>query len=141
VSAPARSVPSCVVRHPWPDELPRIADAFPLLDWRKPMQLQVLVAPCERERIVGVAALLSSKDKEPAAILMLSVRARFSATDAVGELLAAALAAARASGESRVAFGRPLQEGDPLIPVLARACFVGAASEQGSRFSLQLAVP
>lgn len=92
------STPPTVARPPWPDELPRLADAFPGLALTRPLHLRVLTVPATAgspERLVGVAALAAPAEGKLDATLAFAVRPRFVATEHTHELLAAILAAAR----------------------------------------------
>lgn len=132
-------VPDCVVRPPWPDELPRVAEAFPALGWQEPMHLHVLVVIGVPERLVGVAAVRPPAEKDRPAELSLIVRPRHLPTPRADELLAAALATAHSLGVRAIELGRPIAPNDPRRAVLKRAGFRFDPAEQGDRTVCDLA--
>lgn len=120
---------SPVVRPPWPDELARLADAFPGLQWSTPLHLRVLAVPATAvspERLVGLAAVAEPAPGAVEAVLFLRVRARFAATRATDFLLAEAIALARGLGASMLSTGR-FAGPDPREAALLRAGFAGTA--------------
>ena len=119
------STPPTVVRPPWPDELPRLADAFPGLAFTRPLHLRVLAVPATAgspERLVGVAALAAPAEGKPDATLAFVVRPRFVATEHTRELLAAILAAAREERFSSIVTHAPA-DATPRIDLLRAAGF------------------
>jgi hypothetical protein len=119
---------SATARPPWPDELPRIADAFPDLKWTEPLHLRVLVVPATAtlpERLVGVAALAEPVPGATEAALFLRIRPRFIDTPANDALLSEAVALAKAAGARTLITGQ-LSTPDPREPGLRRAGFASA---------------
>lgn len=87
----------CEVRAPWPDELPRLASAFPGAPWHQPLLLRVMVAKRPHERIVGLGALTMQTPAPDSTTLFIAIRARFAAHAATDEMIAEILASARNS--------------------------------------------
>lgn len=94
MSTPAIPVPPVTVRPPWPDELPRLTDAFPALGWRQPMELRVLATTLPPERLVGIAALRLPGKKDDPLTLLLVVRPRFANATELAQLATALLSCA-----------------------------------------------
>ena len=85
--------PPLEVRPPWPDELPRLVEAFPGLTLDRPCDLRVLVVTAGTgtvERLVGLAALTGPAAGKAEARLIFAVRPRFAGT--AGQLLSEILA-------------------------------------------------
>jgi hypothetical protein len=132
------NVPSTVVRLPWPDELPRLADAFPGLNSTGPRHLRVLVVVPEAnhpERLVGLAALAEPAPGTTTATLLLRIRARFTDTAAADALLAEAKLVAVGLGVCGLSTTR-IAGSDPREPVLRRAGFT--AADEGKTWHLEL---
>lgn len=120
------------VRPPWPDELPRLADAFPGLAFTRPLHLRALAVPATAqspERLVGVAALAAPAEGKSVATLAFAVRPRFVATEHARELLAAILAVAREENFSALVTRTPA-EPSPHADLLRAADF-SPTSETG----------
>ncbi len=131
--------PATVIRHPWPDELARLFEAFPEVAARGPTDYLVLVTCAPNERLVGVAALRRRSDSTPAdpaapAPLRWSVRPRFAAESV--RLLRAALAHARHAGLSAVQCETTGDETGAAEPSLAEAGFVCSRTEELWRIPL-----
>ena len=131
-------IPPAAVRPPWPDELPRLADAFPGLKWSTPLHLRVLVVPAAAaspERLVGLAAVAESAPGATEAALILRVRARLADSPATDALLAEAIALARGLGARTLITGQPAGP-DPREPALSRAGFT--ATDDGKSWRIML---
>lgn len=126
-------VPPIIVRSPWPDELPRLAEAFPTLRWRRAMHLHVLATGGEIERLVAVSAVCPAPADREVATLSLLARPRFAATAAFDALLAAALGVARERGVRELEFEPLLAPADDRVPALQRAGFALTPVEHGVR--------
>lgn len=127
------SPPLPLVRPPWPDELPRLADAFPGLTFPPPVHLRVLVVPATSnspERIVGVAALTGPAEGRSDGALRFAVRPRQTATSGAGELLDAILGVAREQALSAVVTPAPITATGQPAAWLTGAGF-GPATEAG----------
>lgn len=126
------NAPAAIVRAPWPDELPRLTDAFPGLALTRPLHLRVLVVPATAgspERLVGVAALAAPAKGKSDATLAFAVRPRFVATEHARELLAAILTAAGEEKYSAVVTVAPA-DATPHADLL-RAFGFSATAESG----------
>ena len=126
------------VRPPWPDELTRLADAFPGLALTGPLHLRVLVVPATAanpERLVGVAALAAPAEGKTDAALAFAVRPRFAATRPACDLLAAIIAVAREKHFPAVITAAPADT--DLLGTPLRAAGFSPGTEVGtSRLSL-----
>jgi len=122
------SPPSPATRPPWPDELPRLADAFPGFPFAHPMHLRVLAVPATAttpERLVALAALIAPAADRPHATLLLRIRERFLAAPTARSLVADLLTLARA--EKFPTLLAPAQaEPDPRAALLRSAGFLPA---------------
>lgn len=131
--------PATHLRPPWPDEIPRLADAFPALPFKASLRLRVLAVPATEttpERLVGVAALAAPPPTGGPAGLRFEVRARFARTLAAASLLEDSLAAARIASFATLAT-LPVHPADPRAALLRRAGFV--PGEPGAVWRCQLA--
>jgi hypothetical protein len=131
------SVP--VIRPPWPDELPRLADAFPGLKWTASLHLRVLVMPATAispERLVGLAAVTEPASGTTDAALFLRVRARLVDSPTIDALLAEAIAFARGLGLRTLTTGQSASP-DPREPVLRRAGFNATDDGKSWRIGLE----
>ena len=117
--------PPLEVRPPWPDELPRLMEAFPGLPLDCSWDLLVLVVAAgigTVERLVGLAALTGPAAGKAEASLIFAVRPRFARTGAAEQLLSKILAVGRARGFATVA--APAVAGaDHRTALLAQAGF------------------
>ncbi len=129
--------PPTVIRPPWPDELPRIAAAFPDLRSEGPLDPLVLIAPEPDERIVGVATINHPSDSAPAR-LQCVVRPRFA--DATARLLRAAVDRARAVGFCGLYAELPDSGNSPLPQPLAEVGFACRRSEELWQIQLATAI-
>ncbi len=130
--------PSPIVRPPWPDELARLADAFPGLKKTTPLHLRVLVVPAtitSPERLVGLLALAEHASGATEAALFLRLRPRFADTPAADALLAETIALARSLGARTLITDRPAGP-DPREPALRRAGFT--ATDDGKSWRIGL---
>jgi hypothetical protein len=127
-----------VIRPPWPDELPRLADAFPGLKWTASLHLRVLVMPATAispERLVGLAAVAEPASGATDTALFLRVRARLVDSPAIDALLAEAIALARGLGLRTLTTGQTAGP-DPREPALRRAGF--NANDEGKSWRIGL---
>lgn len=114
---------ACIVRPPWPDELPRIAEAFPArVNRTVALHPLVLVAPGSPERIVGFAGVLEPVEGESG--LKCIVRPRYIDSPDGDRLIAAALKLGQSLGARSVRIADEVAEGTPLLTALRRARFV-----------------
>lgn len=120
--------PVCVVRPPWPDELPRLADAFPQGRFNRPLHSLLLVAPGSPERIVGFAGVLEPVDGRTG--LTCAIRPRFIDSPEADRLLAAAVRLARELGVRELRTADDLPPDAPIAPALARAGFSHAVTQE-----------
>jgi len=134
------SPPLPFVRPPWPDELPRLADAFPGLSFPQPVHLRVLVVPATAsspERIVGFAVLAGPTEGTGDGALRFVVRPRQAATGAARDLLDAILGVAREQAFAAVVTLAPDIATDRRAACLSGAGFEPAAEAGFWRLTLQ----
>jgi hypothetical protein len=128
--------PPLEVRPPWPDELPRLMEAFPGLTLDHPCDLRVLVLTAGSgtvERLVGLAALTGPVAGKTEARLMFAVRFRFAHTSSASQLLSDILAVGAARGFAAVTTPA-LTAADHQAALLAQAGF--QAVSDGSYWSM-----
>ena len=135
-SAPFSLSPSAIclsphVRPPWPDEFPRMADAFPKFPRDQALRPLLLLSTAGGvERIVGLAGVLDPVDA--VAGLTLAVRPRFLAGPGFAILLEAAIQVARDSGATRLITTDDLRPGNPHLAALEQNGFtVGSRQGEG----------
>lgn len=131
------SAPATVVRPPWSDEFPRLADAFPGLSLGRAQHLRVLAVPATAtmpERLVGVASLVAPAEGQPDAALLFGVRPRFAAD--APTLLAAILEAARTEKYPAIVT-RAAADQAPHAELLRTAGFVPAAEKGFWRLTME----
>ncbi len=128
VSASAPPSPACLVRPPWPDELPRIADAFPRGRVNRALHPLVLVAPGSPERMVGFAGVLEPLEGQTG--LTCALRPRYLDSPDGDRLLSAAVHLARSLGARSIRTIDDLPSGSPIGPALKRAGFVVTATSE-----------
>lgn len=122
------TIPNCVVRPPWPDEMPRIAEAFPDFVHAQAMSPVVLVATAGGiERIVGVACVTDTVNG--IAGLAVSLRSRFMNPTGVRPLVDAALVIARGTSATQLVTIDDLRSGDARLAALG---------EQGFKFKRRM---
>jgi hypothetical protein len=128
--------PPLEVRPPWPDELPRLIEAFPGLTLDRPCDLRVLVVTAGTgtiDRLVGLAALTGPAAGKTEARLIFAVRLRFAHAEAAGQLLSEILAVGAARGFATVTIPA-LTAADHRMALLAQAGF--QAVSDGSYWSM-----
>lgn len=116
------SEPATLIRPPWPDELPRLADAFPRFS--RPQEFCPLLLLTESggiERMVGLAGVCDSVNG--VAGLTLAVRPRFLGGAGIAALLDASARTARDAGASRLITSDDLRPGDLRLAALERNGF------------------
>jgi hypothetical protein len=128
--------PLLEVRAPWPDELPRLTEAFPGLTLDRLWELRVLVVTAGAgtvERLVGLAALTARVEGKAEANLILAVRPRFANTAEAKQLLGEILAVGTLRGFASVA-AAAVPDADHRSALLAQAGFRPVSN--GSYWSL-----
>ncbi len=137
--SPALASP--LVRAPWPDEIPRLSDAFPGVPFAHPMHLRVLVLPSSEanlERLVGVAAIMPASADRPQATLLLRIRDRWLSHPGAHDLLHAIIAEARQAGCTALDAIGVTGEEDSRASLLRSAGFALLPSAKGWRLNLAL---
>jgi hypothetical protein len=128
------TIPACLVRPPWPDELPRLADAFTPASFNRPLHPLVLIVPGTPERIAGFAGVLEPVEGRSGLTCLL--RPRYLDSPEGDRLIATALGLARSLGARSVSTADDLPPRDPLGPVLLRAGFTLESTREIRELSL-----
>jgi hypothetical protein len=115
------TLPDCEIRPPWPDEWPRLNDAFPRSRVTETLQPLVLVTRGAPERLVGFAGVFSPV--ADVARFTLALRPRFVSSVHAGGLIAAAARIAERAGARRLITCDNFRPDDSHVMVLERNGF------------------